>query len=89
MCVCVCNGVEVSEQDLPAMLKSLAAQWSRTALAHHLLSYSLPHTGAERDREPSMRYTLNGDTHDGALGDLSTKKRKQLTLEQSGDQTPS
>lgn len=86
---CVCNGVEVSEQDLQAMLKSLAAQWSRTALAHHLLSYSRPHTGAERDGGPGTHYTLNRDTHDGAVGDLFTEQRKQLTLEQRGGQTPS
>lgn len=54
--LCV-NGVEVSEQDLQDVLKALAAQWSRTAPVHHLLSYALPHTGEERYRGPSTHYT--------------------------------
>lgn len=45
---CVCNHVEVSEQD-QAVLKALAAQWSGTAPGPPLLSYSLLHTGAGRD----------------------------------------
>lgn len=84
---CVCEAVEVSEQDLQAVLKALAAQWSRTAFAHHLLSYSLPpHTGEERDRARRALHTVTRDTHARASRRTSPHSRAGHNRQRRGKQ---